>query len=57
MDPEVGPRLPIRCCGQGTVSDLNLLDCISQQLADVSHLFLEDMVHEHPEIFSKTEGV
>ncbi len=49
MDPEWSEAAN-QMLRAGTVSDLNLLDCISQQLADVSHLFLEDMVHEHPEI-------
>jgi hypothetical protein len=37
----------------GTVTDLNLLDCISQQLAEVSHLFMDDIIHEHPELLAR----
>jgi hypothetical protein len=37
----------------GTVSDLNLLDCISQQLADIAHVFLEDNVLGHPELLAR----
>ena len=37
----------------GTVSDLNLLDCISQQLADVAYIFMEDNVHDHPELLAR----
>ena len=32
----------------GTVTDLNLLDCISQQMADIAYTFMDDNVHNHP---------
>ena len=41
----------------GTVSDLNLLDCISQQLADVSHVFLEDNVLGHPDLIARQRAI
>lgn len=32
----------------GTVADLNLLDCISQQIGDIAYTFMDDNVHNHP---------
>ena len=55
MDPEWSEAAN-QMLRAGTVSDLNLLDCISQQLAEVSHLFMEDVVHEHPDIYAQRQA-
>ena len=55
MDPEWSEAAN-QMLRAGTVSDLNLLDCISQQLAEVAHLFMEEVVHEHPEIYAQRQA-